>query len=185
MTTTKTKIVLGAGAILVMLGIAVGSGAFTQVSAERTANVNVADDADAYLSLVIEVDVPDPENYTFENQAYVSNTTGTQGQTVIQFNFDAAGGGANGNGLNDDAVTTFDNVFMIENQAGKTVQINYSISDSGSAEVITLYQSTDSTSELSSVTLNQGETQYVGFEFNTTTGSVADTVEITITADDV
>lgn len=178
---------MGAGLVVTGVGGAIGSGAFTQVKAERTANVAVTDDSQAYLRILTDADENDTSPYdSFNNQSYVEKSTGQQGQNVVQFRFDEAGGGTDGNGLNDNAVTTFENVFMLENQSGGTVDVDYEITDSdsntNSADVVTLYDDVGSGSELSAHSLGDGDYQYVDFGFDTTVGSVASSVSVKIIA---
>lgn len=184
---TRRSTVMGAGLVVTGVGGAIGSGAFTQVKAERTANVAVTDDSQAYLRILTDADENDTSPYdSFNNQSYVEKSTGQQGQNVVQFRFDEAGGGTDGNGLNDNAVTTFENVFMLENQSGGTVDVDYEITDSdsntNSADVVTLYDDVGSGSELSAHSLGDGDYQYVDFGFDTTVGSVASSVSVKIIA---
>lgn len=130
---TRRNIIIGGGVVVGGLGVAVATGAFTTVEAERTANVNVVDDDVGFLRLLTAETEPtgveDPPYDDFQNQDFVSvdEEGGTQGQDIIQFHFDEAGGGEDGEGLNDDAVTAFNNVFMIENQSGQTIELDYEV----------------------------------------------------------
>lgn len=187
MRVTRRNVIIGAGTVAVGIGVAIGTGAFTTVEAERTATVDVEDDSQAYLRLLIEENSPDGGAYEdFQNQDFTSLEEGTQGQQIVQFNFDDAGGGDEGDGLNDDAVTRFDNVFMIENQSGGAIELDYRVDDQEDHDIVTLYQGDDHTTELSELELGEGDGEYVGFEFDTTE-SVPDfgddDVDITIVAE--
>ena len=86
-----------------------GTGAFTSVSADRTMNVSVEDDADAYLQIT-QSDGP--------NAAYAD----TSGDT-ISFDINDAASGVSGDGLNDDARTIIRDVFKIRNQGTQDVYV--------------------------------------------------------------
>ncbi len=87
---------------------AMGTGAFTSVSAERTVNVSVADDSDAFLQI-------QPSDGA--NNAYADESNGT-----IEFNIDDTAG-VNGEGLNDDARTIIRDIFNITNQGTQDVYV--------------------------------------------------------------
>ncbi|WP_181861666.1 DUF1102 domain-containing protein [Haloplanus salinus] len=91
-------------------GGALGTGAFTSVSADRSVQVNVVDDASAYLRLV-----PVPGS---GNAAYVNTDGGT-------LSIDISDGNDNvlGNGVNPNATTVFDDLFRIENQGTQTIYV--------------------------------------------------------------
>ena len=97
---------LGMGFVAVMTGMVFGTGAFTQVEAERTVDVDVADDADAFLGLY-----ETTGNYTAANG----------GTVAIQLNDSSD---ASGIGVNDDAVTTVDSVINVSNQGTQPVDVS-------------------------------------------------------------
>ena len=161
-------------AVLAAIGLVTASGAFTTVSAERTASVNVAGDANALLAL-------DP-------------TSGPNGQTYAdvsngQLELDLANGSAAG--VNPNAKTTVTSVFRITNQG--TQKVSVKISDSGdNSDAVTFYNSTDAKRtdgglESSEAALAPGESIVVSIEIDTTTAGVSanDNLidEITITAE--
>lgn len=183
---TRRNVIIGGGIIIGGVGIAVATGAFTTVEAERTANVNVVDDDVGFLRLLIAETEPtgvaDPPYDNFQNQDFVSvnEEGGTQGQDIIQFNFDDAGGGEHGQGLNDDALIGFNNVFMIENQSGQSIELDYAVEQAGEdvSDAVDLYYLDGETRiDISGETLEyhdnpteaEHETMvlYVGFEFDT------------------
>jgi len=86
---------------------AIGSGAFTSVSAERRVSVNVADDENAYLQL-------DPTN----NADFAT----TDGNDVLELDFSGVNGQA-GDGVNANATTGFGPEFTIKNQGTEPARV--------------------------------------------------------------
>lgn len=86
-------------AVFAALGIATASGAFTTVSAERTATVGVSGDASAALALD-------------EDSDYASNTDGE-----LQITFED---------VNTNAITVVDDTFLITNNGNQDVTISIS-----------------------------------------------------------
>ncbi|MFC7069036.1 hypothetical protein [Halobaculum lipolyticum] len=85
---------------------AVGTGAFTSVSADRRVSVAVADDSAALVGL----EAPNE----LENGEYATDATEGEADTLsVHFDSDAAVGGA---GVNANAVSRFDSVFRIVNR---------------------------------------------------------------------
>jgi hypothetical protein len=95
--------------VLLALGVVTAAiyatGAFTSLTAQRNADVAVAGDASAYLSL---------KPSSGPNGEYASYDA--HGQLQIVLGDDATGGG-----VNRDAVTIFRNVFTITNQGSQTI----------------------------------------------------------------
>lgn len=89
----RRNALIGLGAIATGGGALFGSGAFSQVEADRTMTVSLSDDSTAELTL----------NGT---STYATTETGTNGSNILRLEF---------NNLNDDAVSTFDGVFEITN----------------------------------------------------------------------
>ena len=101
-TMERRKFIIGAGALATGSAAAVGTGAFsTMTSGERTVNVNVASDAEAYVALNPNSDYAE---YSEDGQLELSfdDSPGTQG-------------GADG-GINPDSTYTFSDVFEIATQ---------------------------------------------------------------------
>lgn len=89
----RRNVLIGIGTVAVGSGAALGSGAFTQVSAERTMTVDVAGDANAFLAL--------------EAVASTSAVTDTGGTDSNELEIDLSDSltGAAGQGVNDNATT--------------------------------------------------------------------------------
>ena len=92
-------------------GLAIGTGAFTSVTADRDVEVSVVEDDDAFLAL-------DPlDNPGNGEYAEIDDTTG-------EFFLDLTGteeGG--GEGLNPEAVTAADDVFEVQNQGTEDIEL--------------------------------------------------------------
>ena len=111
MPTNRRKWVAALGLVAVMTGVVFGTGAFTQVQAERTVDVNVADDSNAFLGIY-----ETTGNYT---QLDAGPTSAQTAEIVLN---DSSS--ANGIGVNDNAVTTIDSVLNISNQGTQEVRIS-------------------------------------------------------------
>jgi hypothetical protein len=103
----RRKFVVGLGALATGSAAATGTGALTSTQADRTVNVNVANDGNAYLGLA----APD----SLKNGEYAKDASEGSSQLTLNFNGDASISGS-GTGINEDAVSEFDQVFQILNQ---------------------------------------------------------------------
>ncbi|WP_336038250.1 hypothetical protein [Halobacterium yunchengense] len=111
----RRKFIAGVGSLAAASAAAMGTGAFTSVSANRSLSVEVADDADALLGL-------SPSDGS--NAAYAEETGGT-----LEFNFDEDATGVDGDGVNDDARTIIRDVFQITNQGTQDVYVFVEVED--------------------------------------------------------
>lgn len=102
----RRKFIAGLGSLTAAGAAGIGTGAFTSVRAERNLNVAVAGDNEAYLAL----------------DASVSDYAEETGNT-LELQFDGSNPGQNGEGLNANADTTFQNVMRIENQGTETIRL--------------------------------------------------------------
>ena len=91
----RRNVLVGLGAIAAGGGAAFGSGAFSQVEAERSASFSVTNDGSALLGL------SGDGNYVSESD------TGSAGASTIQFEFSS---------LNDSATSIFKDILTITNQ---------------------------------------------------------------------
>jgi hypothetical protein len=103
----RRKFLIGAGSIAAGSAAAMGTGAFTSVTAQRGVTVNVADDANALLALEAE-DTPN-------GNAYVGEHDG-----VVDLHFDE-NAGVDGDGLNQNAETIIRNLLQVTNQGTQDV----------------------------------------------------------------
>ena len=167
--------VLGSGTAAAM-----GTGAFTSVSASRDVSVSVADDTNGYLGLSASPN---------ENGEFASVDTSSGGDGEIALDFGASDGGGSGVGLN--STYNFDDVFRIENQGTQTIYVwaNFSGEDLDDDD-IWFYPGSDSDRELndgsnSVVTLTTGQQVNVGVHIDTSVLSSTDNQALTasLTAD--
>lgn len=142
----RRNVLVALGAVAILTGIVFGTGAFTQVEADRTVTVEFADDENAFLGL----------NETSQNPEYVSFVSGGAGQQVVQINLDNSS--AAGDGLNDDAVTLIDPVLNVTNQG--TQPVNVSFDGTATTEGIALTGTNDPALN----SLGVGQTEQVGIE---------------------
>lgn len=116
----RRNVLLGIGGLAALAGGAIGTGAFSQVTAERSAEVSVATDANAYLSL-------DATN----NSSPLVGQTSTNGTIA----FDFSGGTVNstttvsGSGLNPEATTAIPQAFEIANHGTDGVGVKAVVSE--------------------------------------------------------
>lgn len=114
----RRTFLLSVGGTAIAGGAVLGSGAFSQVEADRDVSVTLADDAAAYLSLAEGTG----------NSAFTEVTTA--GNVKISF------GALNGaTGANEEAVSSFDALIEVGNHGDSQVTLGYSILDSGGVDV--------------------------------------------------
>ena len=99
----RRKFLIGVGSTAVGTSALVGSGAFSSATVEdRGVDVNVADDASAYLAL------------------RATSPYANDGGRQLQLDFSDNG---RGKGVNEDSTFTFEDVFQVRNQGTETVDI--------------------------------------------------------------
>ncbi|QKY20402.1 DUF1102 domain-containing protein [Halolamina sp. CBA1230] len=113
----RRKFVIGLGSLAAGGAAAMGTGAFSGVQADRDISVEVAGDASAYLQMK----APD----TLENGEYADGPGETGNQ--LSLTFDSSATSHSGSGVNADAISRFDEVFMIINEG--TQEVNLHIDD--------------------------------------------------------
>lgn len=158
---TRRNTIIGIGALAAGAGAIGGSGAFDAVEADRSFEVDVAGDAAALLGLTVENDV-------------IAGTEagGAGGNDVIYFVLNADGA----DGVNDNAVTRFFEVFEVQNNGSQDVLVTI---DTGDASGVT-FQVTqsrwnnadvvieDTDLEADGVDLGAGQAVRVDIEIDTT-----------------
>jgi len=147
----RRNLLLGLGTAAGAAG-AVGSGAFTSVSAQRDVAVSVADDSDALLSL---------QPGDGENAAAFSTVTG--GTVGLDFAATEAGG----SGLGADSTYQFDGLLSIQNRGTQPVFLYVRVSGGVSNDELYFYPDSDTTVQLRDranevLELAPGESQSVG-----------------------
>lgn len=106
----RRNVLVGLGTIVAGGGAALGTGAFSSVEADRQADFSVTNDGTALLGL------------SGDGSYVTEDDTGGAGSATIQFGF---------TDLNDDAVSTFENILTITNQTSDSSDKNVYISDDG------------------------------------------------------
>lgn len=149
--------------IVVAAALVTGTGAFSSVETERTAEVQVAGDSNAYLGLQ-------------GTSAYADE----QNDGKLSIDFDDSAENVTGDGVNPDSVTTFDEVFTIVNQGTETVGVTVE----SSGEDISIYNGKTS-ENINGKEIGPGDDIVVGFEIDATgktvnSGNISE--EITISA---
>ncbi|MBX0295308.1 hypothetical protein [Haloarcula nitratireducens] len=104
----RRKFLIGMGSLAAGSAAAMGTGAFSSVSANRGVSVEVADDSNAYLGISSISEYADTTN---DNSA------------TLELNLDESVSGG-GSGINSDATTQIREVFQITNQGTKAVGIS-------------------------------------------------------------
>jgi len=117
--TNRRKFLIGMGSLAAGSAAAVGSGAFTSVSANRDVEIDVEGDASAFLQIT---PAKEGESNTPNAAEYVE--TGEDGTVYLDFsNTDESVEGAGGSGLNNDATTIFDNLLDFTNQGTQDIEV--------------------------------------------------------------
>ena len=155
----RRKFLAGLGALASGSAAAVGTGAFTSVSADRTVSVDVADDSDALLAI-------EPQA-TPNGSEYASTSDGT---IELDFSETSVGGG----GLSRNAETTIRDILQVRNQGTQDVIVGVS----GLPEFMSIY--TDD----GSVAANGSSTSLNQDSYDPSSGSLA-LVEVGETMNDV
>jgi hypothetical protein len=171
----RRQILLGIG-VTAGGGSIVSSGAFTSVEADRTADVAVADDTDAFLRIG---PCTDDSGNPLPNAEYVQLDNGTMTLDLTGDN-ETSGGGV---GVNAGAVSRFDDVFEIRNQGTQPIGVWLEAAEPVMADVdgdgeneprIEFYRSDDPNSDfvadgsdLNAKCLDVGESICIGFIIRT------------------
>lgn len=167
----RRKLLLGVGTAAGVAG-AVGSGAFTSVSARRDVAVQVADDSDALLSLQPGTG-PNAEAFT----------TVSDGLVGLDFSETDAGG----SGLGTDSTYQFDGLLSVRNRGTQRVYVYVRVSGGVSNDELYFYPGSDTTVQLRDranevVELAPGESQTVGVFVDTSVLERDVTTEATFVA---
>jgi hypothetical protein len=158
----RRKFVVGLGALASGSAAAVGTGAFTSVNAERSVDVEVAGDANAYLGLEPVSSSP--------NSAYVQVNSGE-----VSFDFsdsnDNLNNATSGAGFNPDAVTDVEDLLRVTNQGTQDVDFSVDLSglNTGNADVTLSTDELAGESDLvaNSITISPGESIILDLEVDT------------------
>jgi hypothetical protein len=113
-TMQRRKFIAGMGSLAAAGAAGIGTGAFTSVEADRTVDVEVADDSSAYLRIVAQ-DTPNGNEYVDDSGGTVSLDITGDDDSATNI----------GSGLNDNATTIIDDILTIENQGTQGVYVGY------------------------------------------------------------
>jgi len=119
----RRSVLIGLGGVVAAGGAALGTGAFTTVTAERTVNVETTGDASAFLALQ-----PADRDGNGGNEYVADPGNGTIEITLVN-NDDTPG---NASGLNQNATTVFRNLVTVTNngtQDVETLSLEFIVSD--------------------------------------------------------
>lgn len=164
-------------AVFAAIGLVTASGAFTTVTATRTATADVAGDSAALLAM----EPADSQNGNggasdTNSDGYAQLSSGTLAINLAGFNSNS--GSPTAQGVNLNATTDIQQVFVITNQGSQQVNVSISDSDgSGDDQYITFYNAThaphdaDRTTEEGleggNVTLDSGDSVVVSLYIQT------------------
>ena len=120
----RRKFLIGTAGAAIGGSALVGSGAFSRVESQRTVNIEVAKDEDAYLGLV-PLDTPNSQNYVAHDE-YGHLYVQIDGEGDQQ---EVGGDGPEGEGVNSNSRTWFEGMFDICNQGKDTATIWIDVAD--------------------------------------------------------
>ena len=118
MAMNRRNVLIGLGAVAAGGGALLGTGAFSQVEADRSVTINTTGDGSALLQLEV--------NDTQYNGLTDSSGSGTNGETTIGIQLDQ---------INDDAVTDFDGALTVTNNGNNEVTLEI---DDSSVDGVTI-----------------------------------------------
>ncbi|WP_247731177.1 DUF1102 domain-containing protein [Halovivax limisalsi] len=153
----RRKFIIGTGALATATAAAVGTGAFSSVTAARNIDVAVADDASAYLKL------------KGTDSHYVVDD-GDGGTLAIDMS-DSNPTNAGGTGVNPNAVTEFDDLFVVANHGTQPVSVG--ISKSGQHPDAVTFEDSNGNSLSNGIDLDVGEQASISVVVDTTAGSIS------------
>lgn len=162
----RRNVLVGLGTIVAGGGAALGTGAFSTVTADRTIEVSTTDDANAYLKIT-------------KGDGAGDYVTDDDGEIEIDFGYDSET-----EGLNENALTRFDNLIKIsKNRRDNSDDIHVSIT-SDNDDVFSAYEGeyNEGDGDIDDKELDD-EGLDVGFEFDLKDKDDFDDEEITITID--
>ena len=160
MSMNRRNVLIGLGAVAAGGGAVLGSGAFSQVDADRSVSISTAGDGAGLLALSL-----DTASYNGLSDNSGSEN-GTNGENTIQIDLES---------INDDAVTTFEDALTVENNGNNPVSL--SIDDSAVSGVTF----TPASSSLPATASDDTDQTTVSIEVDTTTTVSGGDVTITAT----
>lgn len=161
----RRELIAGVGSLTAGSSVAIGSGAFTSVNANRDIDVRIAEDDKAYLRLK-----PIRADFAREDDGSLVLTIDDDLSTAAATNDDVDSEDT-GDGVGTDSVYSFDDIFTIQNQGTNGVRV-FGIYQGGEVNLIEIYNSSDEmrrplTESNPSTILDPGETISAGVKVNT------------------
>ena len=114
----RRNFLVGVGGAAIGGSALLGSGAFTRVESQRNVTIAVAADPDAYLGMSV-----------IENSLNSTNYVELDDNGHLEI--DVGDSGNNGEGVNSNSFTYFDDLFRLCNQGKADAQISYELPDAG------------------------------------------------------
>ncbi len=161
MNLNRRNVLVGLGTMTIGGGAAFGSGAFSQVEAERSVTVDVAEDADALIAL------------TAGDSAYVNEV---DGQVVIDLGSEELG---DADGLNLGAVTTLTEALSVTNNHEEPVELTIDGVESDDIEV--RFEDGEDGGEIDGYDLGDGATLDLDIVIDTDEASADSQIDETVT----
>lgn len=155
-------------AVFAAIGIITATGAFTTVTADRSATVNVAGDASALVQLT---PYDGPNGYNGGSAGSSDGYADIQDGTLVIDLGGYSAGTPEGQGLNIDARTSYDNVFNITNNADSDVSFTLEL-NGDHPQYVTLFkddthpydEANNVTGATNSFTLISGQTATISIQ---------------------
>ncbi len=162
MNLNRRNVLLGLGTMTIGGGAAFGSGAFSQVEAERSVTVDVAEDSDALIALAA------------GDSAYVNEDDG--GLIVIDLGSEALG---DADGLNLGAVTTLTEALSVTNNHDEAVELTIDGVESDGIEV--RFEDSEDGGGIDGSTLDDGATLDLDIVIDTHGANADSQIDETVT----
>ena len=164
----RRNVLVGLGTIVAGGGAALGTGAFSSVEAERTVDLDTTGDSSALLAL--------------ESESSIVSYDGGDGDDSGEIEFDE-------DSLNENATTTFDPAFTVENNGGEHVGFYVEDGDDlGDGELLDFTHEGDSIVQSDAEDGNQvdlaegSDAVEIGVVVDTTEGEIGDIENVTLVA---
>ena len=152
MSMTKRNVLFILGLVVAIGGVAIASGAFSQVEADRNVSINVTGDDAAFVSM-------SPANSDFV-------TTNGNGQIEINTN------GLGGSGVHQNATIVTKDAITFAHNGNTSTTYNVTLKTSGvSNGDIRMYNSTTEIDDTTGLMLSDGDSENVYFEIDTNNGT--------------
>jgi hypothetical protein len=164
MNVTRRNVLLGLGTMTIGGGAAFGSGAFSQVEAERSVTVDVAEDSDALIALAAGA------------SAYVAEDE--TGRVVVDLGGDAF---EDADGLNLGAVTTLEEALTVTNNHTDSVDLTIEGVENDDIDVAFLEHDTDEDAAIDDHRLDAEDSLSIDIVIDTQDANADSRIDETVT----